>query len=379
MAASCCPAWCAASCRAAFLPLDPHWPLKRLQHILSETQPCILVHSTDTAALAAAAVANAAVSNSHKDLAAAHSHLAAAADGPAEQADGSSSDMGSSSSRQPVLLSIDTVLTSGNAAQPSRQQVQQQLEQVNKATASAVSLPYFCVLYTSGSTGAPLGVLCTEQGFLNRYAWMQRSQVQPQSLQEDGQLQELPTHRSGSCHDQQLLQQPQPQQEARQQQQQQQHLQEHRWQEPGPVPLQPGHVVAYKTATTFVDHLWELLAPLLSGADMLLVPAGTPPAAAGSGHQLPTNFHVAGALEVQQHNGGLPGRQRVLAAGGQQQEQSVVPRVDDAAGDGAMPAQQGDIVLQPEAFTRLLVDAGVTHLVSMGRLGGQGMYWGLVL
>jgi non-ribosomal peptide synthetase component F len=70
-------------------------------------------------------------------------------------------------------------------------------------------------LFTSGSTGAPLGALGTQRGFLNRWEWMQAAR-----------------------------------------------------------PLRPGDRVALSTAPAFVDHVWEALAPLLAGADVVVLPEG---------------------------------------------------------------------------------------------------------
>jgi non-ribosomal peptide synthetase component F len=73
------------------------------------------------------------------------------------------------------------------------------------------------VIFTSGSTGEPLGVLGTTEGLLNRVAWMQRA-----------------------------------------------------------APLSPGlaHAAAVATAPAFVDHVWEVFAPLLAGAGAAVLPAG---------------------------------------------------------------------------------------------------------
>jgi hypothetical protein len=93
------------------------------------------------------------------------------------------------------------------------------------------------------------------------------------------------------------------------------------------VPLRAGHVVAFKTATTFVDHLWELLAPLLSGADMLLLP-DDPQAAGGT---------------------------------------------SSSSSRGSSGASHANMLLQPGALVQLLVDGGVTHLVRGQQEGWVGL------
>ena len=74
-------------------------------------------------------------------------------------------------------------------------------------------LPFCCVLYTSGSTGAPLGVCGTEEGVLNRCQWMQTAH-----------------------------------------------------------PLARGDRVALRTPPCFVDAVAELFGPLLAGAMLVVVP-----------------------------------------------------------------------------------------------------------
>jgi hypothetical protein len=262
------------------LPLDAQWPLHRLQHAVRQVQPSILVHAAGTAGLAAAAAAG----------------------------DGGGSATGSTRCH---LLCIDDALCDGvAAAATSAASAAAPLPffcVLNTSAASAAApLPFFCVLNTSGSTGTPQCVRCTERGFLNRYEWMQQQGQQGQQRQQ------------GQGHQQQ-------QQEQQQEQEQEQEQQQQRSQHPaGPVPLQPRHVVAFKTATTFVDHLWELLAPLLSGADMLLVPDAWP----------------------------------------EQQQQSA-----PAAG---VVHHSNLAVLQADRLVQLLADAGVTHLVR-GRCNTNGL------
>ncbi|KAL4443594.1 hypothetical protein ABPG75_011331 [Micractinium tetrahymenae] len=69
------------------------------------------------------------------------------------------------------------------------------------------------VLYTSGSTGRPLGVRGTQAGVVNRCRWLESV-----------------------------------------------------------LPFQPGDRVAFKTATCFVDSVWEVFGPLLAGVPLVAVP-----------------------------------------------------------------------------------------------------------
>jgi len=85
-------------------------------------------------------------------------------------------------------------------------------------------LPWCYVMFTSGSTGSPLGVLGTEQGILNRCRWMAR--------------QEVLEHEGGA----------------------------------GINPLiHVGDRVAVKTSVGFVDSIWEAFAPLLLPASAVVL------------------------------------------------------------------------------------------------------------
>jgi hypothetical protein len=207
-------------------------------------------------------------------------------------------------------------------------------------------LPFFCVLYTSGSTGRPLGVKSTEQGFLNRYTWMQGGQSSVNSTpaalaasnpqhpkltqQRPAQAEQCPVPILAAAPPElQHVQQPHMQPAAA---------------GSGLVPLQPGHVVVFKTAVGFVDHLWELLAPFLSGADMLIVPEDT----------------AAQPVSVPE-----------VAAAAARADAPAAAHTNASAGTGAnAPAAGGNIVLLPDWLMRLLVAAHATHLVSaVWRLG----------
>ena len=132
-------------------------------------------------------------------------------------------------------------------------------------------LPWCCVLYTSGSTGVPMGVCGTEQGIINRCSWQQQKQHQQQQPALQGQEHE---------------QQQQEQQEQQQYDDQQQPLfwfQQQRQAEQyerllkdqlmlsESLPLRAGSVVAFSSSPVFVDHMWQLFAPLLCGVPMEVV------------------------------------------------------------------------------------------------------------
>ncbi|KAG2453445.1 hypothetical protein HYH02_001666 [Chlamydomonas schloesseri] len=150
-------------------------------------------------------------------------------------------------------------------------------------------MPYFAVLYTSGSTGVPLGVRMGEAAWLARLRWMQR-RYPLRPLQ--------PQHHLGQQQQQQLKQQ--------QQQEEEEQTVGAAMGEAMRVDGGGGSVVCFSTAVSFVDHLWQLLAPLAAAA-------------------------AAGA----------------------------------AAGPCSVVIPPPECVLQPGVFVELLVAHGVTHLVSV--------------
>jgi len=327
----------AAICRAAFLPLDPQWPAERLKQVLQSAQPDILLHSNSTEALAVAAATCSPCKGADTNQEPQHIGTA-----DAEYLQDSS----------PAGVLLCKLLSYDAACRMVQQHLlQQQAPLQGRTRQDSPSsqlpaehhlqqyLPFFCVLFTSGSTGKPVGVVCTEQGFLNRFEWMQQAHHQPVAHQ-------------------------------------------------GLVPLQQGHVVAFKTAVTFVDHLWELLAPFLSGADMLLVPEGPdhcliddhPPAAPHdsmldrhadgrhpampapgvSGATLPLQSQApAAAPEIDAKPlPGAPACPPAHAAPPAGPTPSVLSIVADIQG-----ANRSNLMLQPDKLVELLVQAKVTHLV----------------
>jgi len=121
-------------------------------------------------------------------------------------------------SKAPIVLTVEALL--GQVPDPAVRVVcldgnpsvlaDENAENPSAAT-TADSAAY--VLYTSGSTGVPKGVLGLHRGALNRFAWMWRT-----------------------------------------------------------YPFQPGEVCCLTTTLNFVDAVWELLGPLLKGVPIVLIP-----------------------------------------------------------------------------------------------------------
>lgn len=84
---------------------------------------------------------------------------------------------------------------------------------INMTPLSGVSRSLQYILFTSGSTGSPKAVEGTERGILNRCEWMEER-----------------------------------------------------------FPFSPEDVVAFTSATTFVDGIWQCFGPLLGGIRILIVP-----------------------------------------------------------------------------------------------------------
>ena len=120
----------------AFMPLDPAWPPPRLQQLCDAARPAAIVWSSTSCP------------GGHGQPAVSEWPLV----------------------ELPPLAALAAQATEADVAQPPPQQKEQQ--QGAKAAADS-SCCY--LMFTSGYTGRPLGVLGTPHGVLNRCRWLERA------------------------------------------------------------------------------------------------------------------------------------------------------------------------------------------------------------
>ena len=159
----------------AFLPLDPRWPQQRLQQVVSLSQAQAVLYAP-------------------------------------EEATGG---LGRPAVEGCRLVRAPAAASRPPPAPPPPAQAEE-LGGPEAPEGEGQRLPYVYVMFTSGSTGAPLGVLGTEEGILNRCSWMEASGY-----------------------------------------------------------LRAGDRVAFKTSPCFVDSIWEVFGPLLAGACAVAIPQST--------------------------------------------------------------------------------------------------------
>ena len=182
--------------RSAFVPLDPKWPPQRVAQVISQAGLSVLI-ATDKAEKSAASLRVGALEMSNQPNC--------------------------------PIIHVSALLNDQNCGahlSPDRSLTDRDASNIPRDV-PPLPLPWCYVMFTSGSTGSPLGVLGTEQGILNRCRWMARQEFEED---EDGKgvMKSVPL-------------------------------------------ILPGDRVAVKTSVGFVDSIWEAFAPLLLPASSVIL------------------------------------------------------------------------------------------------------------
>lgn len=270
-------------------------------------------------------------------------------------------------------------------------------------------LPYFAVLYTSGSTGLPYGVRMTEGAWLHRIRWMQlhgprrctgtpgaggqdqcHDQSQPCRLYGMGIPPSHHPRSTSACiwNSSELEAKAGFVEEAEAQSgEEAEPVDGASWVPPPGMRTAAGaaeaaaagavgccSVVCFSTAVSFVDHLWQLLAPALApamseaAAAAAVQPAAVEQAAAVAGAAAAVGGGSQGAVAAgvglgdSDMGSAAVGVQLPYSCGDAQLDAAEVAAAAAAGPCGVLVPPTG-AVLRPEVFVRALADHGATHLV----------------
>ncbi|EFJ45492.1 hypothetical protein VOLCADRAFT_118351 [Volvox carteri f. nagariensis] len=367
---------------AAFLPLDPEWPAPRVAAVVRLARPTLLLtnsaheHLLPQELLLATCTCKIHVAPTAAAMTAVTESSARPLSGlepppPPQQQQQQHSHSRTGRSLAPKVpppeVNTDRV---GNGGGRSQTPVW-----LDRHPVRQLAMPYFAVLYTSGSTGEPLGVCMSAAAWLTRIAWMQRRYPLRAPTSESAGLPPPPLP-------------PPPPLSSR--------LRSgHGASEPAGTGgetaepsdsregggggegsiggccdgsgEEPGSVVCFSTAVSFVDHLWQLLAPILA--------PGCGALEGSEGHRVGEgkDAHREGeeGKEATATTPLAPEPAAAAAAAAAVDLETAPPAA--AAGRVAGPCSvlippPGLAALQPERFVCLLAEYGVSHLVSVPSL-----------